>query len=439
MLLSKEQLDIARWALQRSLTLGCQQSRITLIKGMSNSFEYRDGQLDRLEANTENRIYLELFIDNKFGSFSSNIIERNELETFLKEAITSTKYLEADIHRKLPDPSLCENEHMDLNIHDRTFASIETNKKLEVLINNYNEITGLRDDIVSIICSYDDGCTEFFMIDSNETEKHKIQTSFSISTSVSLKTEDNARVESYWFDVAAHWDDLQKVGLGTTALEKAVNKLNTKKIESGTYQLLLDNFTISRLLSPILNALSGASIQQKSSFLIDKQDQKAFSEKLTLVDDPFQIRKLGSRLFDSNGVATKKRIIIHQGVIKNYFIDTYYASKLNKCETIGSATGLCLSLGNFSHDELIEKITQGIWVTGFNGGNSNPTTGDFSFGIEGFYIEKGKILHPVSEMNVTGNIIELWNNVVAVGNNPRKNIANQLPSVLFENIKFSGK
>lgn len=437
-IISTQNREITQWAQKYALEHGCQEVRATFVAGVNNSFEYRDTQLDKLESSTESRLYIEIFVDQKYGSFSSNRLEKDELKVFISKAIESVRHLTEDQFRSLPNPDRYYKGNIDLELYDKQFESIPTDKKLAIAQNAISEIADTHKDIISISASYDDSISCVYMIDSNGFENESNKTSYSLVANVSLRTDTEARSEAYWYDVATHWDKLQKEGIGRTALEKAIAKVGQEKIASGKYNMLLDNMTLSRLLSPVIGAMYGSAIQQKNSFLIDKIGKKIFSDKLTIIDKPHQKQKIGSRLYDGEGVATEERPIVEKGVLKTYFIDTYNSLKLGIEPTIASSSGLCMMFGDKNHEQLLSTIDKGIWITGFNGGNSSPTTGDFSFGIDGFLIENGKVVKPVSEMNITGNLIDLWSNIIAIGNNPRPNMATQLPSVLFADVSFSG-
>ena len=253
-----------------------------------------------------------------------------------------------------------------------------------------------------------------------------------------LKGEGDARPESYWFDSSLYYDKLIKEGLGTKALERVMRKLGQKKVASGKYQMVVDNMNSSRLLSPVIDALYGSSIQQKNSFLLDKIDQKVLGDKLTVIDEPHMMGTSGARYFDGEGVATKRMPVFKNGILKTYYIDTYSANKMNMKQTIASPSILTMQMGNKDTDSLIASVDRGILVTGFNGGNSNSTTGDFSYGVEGFLIEKGKLTQPISEMNATGNMISLWSNLAEVGNDPRTFSSWRVPSLIFDGVDFSG-
>jgi len=202
--------------------------------------------------------------------------------------------------------------------------------------------------------------------------------------------------------------------------------------------MIVENKQVGRIFSPLISAINGQAIQQKNSFLIDKLNEKVVSEKLTLTDDPFIVSGRGSRLFDSEGLATKKRAVFEKGVLKTYYIDTYYGKKLQMDPTSGSTTNLVFETGDKDLQGLLGAVKRGILVTGFNGGNSNGSTGDFSFGIEGFLIENGAIMQPVSEMNITGNMKELWSNIGEIGNDVNDSSPWLTPSIVFEGVDFSG-
>lgn len=438
-MITKEQKDTAHRALDAALKCGSQAARVTIITGTNNSFEYRDTKLDRLHQSSENKLYIELFVDNKYGSLSTNRIDKEGLENFIKEGIISTKYLAEDVFRQLPaQERYYKPDSKDLNLNDTSFNSIKAEKKIDLARQAAEEIYGSDDRIISVTSSYSDGMGADYMIASNGFEAESTDTAFDLTVEVALKTDGDARAESFWFDSSIYWGDLQKNGIGKIALNRALQKIGQRKIQSGVYNMLLDNTVSSRMLSYLTNAMFGSALQQKNSFLLDKLGQKIVSDKLTLTDKPHLPKSFGARWYDGEGVATQERTLIADGVLNMYFIDTYNSLKMGIEPTIASPSIVCMDLGDKNHQQLMATMHKGIWVTGFNGGNCNGTTGDFSFGIEGFLIENGITTTPVNEMNITGNILQLWNNLVETGNDPRTNSSRRIPSLLFEGVNFSG-
>lgn len=439
-MIAKEYKDLARWALKYALEQGCSHAQISVVGGTDNSFEYRDNQLDHLEQSSENGMNIQLYVDGRFASFSTNRLEKKELEKFIAEGIETTRFLTEDKFRKLPDPSrLYKGDGKGLDTYDEEIEKISVDEKLALIKDNVNEVYKTDERLISVTAAYSDGTSHLYTITNGGFEGEMATTYFSISTEVAMKDKDDARPSSYWYDSAVFWKDLQKKEIGKTAYKRTLQKLGQEKIESGVFKMLVDNLSIARLLSPIIKALHGSSIQQKSSFLIDKLGQKIISEKMTIIDDPHIKNARGACWFDNEGVATKKNHIIENGVLNMYYIDTYYAGKLGVEPTIQSPSILTLKLGDKNFEQILAGIDQGIWITGFNGGNSNDTTGDFSFGIEGFWVENGKAVKPINEMNITGNLLTLWQNILEIGNDPRTDSKWRIPSVLFDAVNFNGK
>ena len=401
-MITDDNKKLAQWAMEYALKNGCQAAKLVLYTNSNSSFELRDGKMDRLQQSTENGLGLNLYVDGRFGSFSTNRLDKKELETLITNGIESTRYLAVDESRMLADPArYYKGGKPDLQLFDKKLYEVNPDDKVAIARAAAEEVLGKDERIISVDSSYSDG-------------------------------------QDYWYDSALFYDKLTKAGIGAKALERVLRKLGQKKAKSGKYTMVVDPMNVGNLLSPMLSALYGSALQQKNSFLMDKLDTKVASDLFTLRDEPHAIGANGSRYFDNEGVATEPRTVFDKGVLKTYFIDTYNGKKMDIAPTISAPSRLILTPGDKDLNGLVADIKQGILVTGFNGGNSNSSTGDFSYGIEGFLIEDGKLTQPVNEMNVTGNMVTLWNSLVAVGNDPQPNRSWQIPSLVFEGVDFSG-
>ena len=439
-MISEQNKSIAHWTMEYALKNGCQASRVSVVTGTNNTFEYRNTQLDKLQQSTENKLFIELFVDGRYGTFSTNRIDKSELEDFVKNGIASVKYLAPDPFRQLPpvERYFVSDGEEDLDLYDETFSSIRTEDKLTLVEQATKEIYGRDDRIISVSSAYDDGVGEEYMVSSNGFEGETSDSAFNMTVEVSLKTGGSARAEAFWYDSSGYWNDLVKSGIGEKAFERALRKIGQEKIKSGKYDMILDNTVSARVFSPIISALYGSALQQKNSFLLDRLGEKITSDCFSVMDMPYTKRTFGARYYDGEGVATEERPIIESGVLKTYYIDTYNSLKMNVAPTISSPSVIVAQKGMRNFDQMLSAMTTGIWVTGFNGGNTNPTTGDYSFGVEGFLIENGLPVRPLNEMNITGNMLTLWQNLVEVGNDPRRNSSSKIPTLLFGEINFSG-
>ena len=226
--------------------------------------------------------------------------------------------------------------------------------------------------------------------------------------------------------------------VGTEAFRKASEQLGQQKIETGNYTLISENSLSASLLFLLISPLDGAYIQQKSSWLEGLKGEQIANSILTIVDNPFVISGYGTSLFDSDGIELKKRTIIENGILVDYLIDFYYSKKLGMKPNSNSLTNLSLANGNRNCNQIISTTDKGILVNNILGGNYNPVSGDFSFGISGFLIKNGKKDTPVNEMNISGNAKNFFKNLVEVGNDNYEFSSFQTPTLVFENIVFSG-
>ncbi len=425
--------------MEYALKNGCQAARLSLYSNSNTSFEVRDMKIDKLQQASENGLSIQLFVDGRYGAFSTNRLEKNELEKFIKNGIDSTRYLAEDKARTLPDSSLYYKGGMpDLHLYDSKFANINPDDKVTLAMSVCDEMMDKNERVISSGASYGDGDSYSYLISSNGFEGESSGSYFSLFGETSIKGDGDARPESYWYETSLYYDTLVKKGIGTKALERALNKLGQQKVASAQMPMLVDFMNSGRLLQPVIGALYGHSIQQKNSFLLDKLNEKVFNDKMSLIDDPHLEKASGARYFDNEGVATKKMNVFDAGKLNTYYIDTYNANKLNIPQTISSPSILTIPPGTKDANGLAASVDKGILVTGFNGGNCNPTTGDFSYGIEGFLIENGKTTQPVNEMNITGNMLALWSNLLEAGNDARQSSSWRIPSLLFDNVNFSG-
>ncbi len=434
----QEKYNLAKWAMNHALENGAQQASVIISNNRSSSVEVRDEKIDKLEQAIQSNLSVRLYVDNKYSVHSTNRLKKDDLARFIEEAIAGTRYLSEDEFRTLPDPSLYfKGEQKDLKTLDTGFDNRDPQQKIDLAFQAEKEVLGKDERIISVSTSYYDGLNERLMVTSNGFEGDTANSYYGLNAQVSVKGGD-ARPESYWSESAIFYDKLEKKDIGKKALDRALQKIGQDKIASGKMKMIVENRQVGRIFSPLISALMGSAIQQRNSFLVDKKGEKVFSEKLTLTDDPFIMGGRSSRLFDNEGLATKKRPVFDKGVLKNYYIDTYYAKKLEMDPTSGSSTNLVFETGSKNLEQLVSTVDKGILVTGFNGGNCNGTTGDFSYGIEGFLVENGELVQPVSEMNITGNMKDLWSNIAELGNDVNRNSSWLVPSIVFEGVDFSG-
>jgi PmbA protein len=316
---------------------------------------------------------------------------------------------------------------------------MDSKKRIQIAREIEAAALGESERVISATAGYNDACSEMVKVHSNGFTGERESTFFSAGAEATLKDDANGRTEDYCYASTRLFRELPDPALlGGEAVKRAARKIGQSKIESGVYDMIVENRSVGRLMYYFYIPLRARSLQQKSSYLEGKLNQQIASDKLTIIDDPFIPRGIGSRHFDSEGIAARRRVIIDKGILKEYFIDTYYGKKLGMEPNSGSFSNISFQYGDLDLDGLVKAVKKGILVTNFIGGNANSTTGDYSFGIFGLYIENGKIIKPVNEMNITGNLDSLMKQIYLVGNDPYTYSSLRSPSLCFKDVSFSG-
>ena len=366
----------------------------------------------------------------------------DSLDTFIADSISMTRVLSEDPFRSLPDPALYEGRaSVDLQLEDPAYPTVTPDQRRKAAQQMEEAARAVKgaESILSVSTGFDDTRTESFRVASNGFEGTRVDTVFFVSASVSVKDADGRRPEDYSFGGSRFLGEVPAVSeVGRQAAERAISRLGAKKPPSAVMTLVIDNRAAGRLMGALGGPLSGASLQQKRSFLEGKLGQAVGSPLLDVVDDPLIPRAFGSRLYDGEGLAAKKRTVFEKGVLRSYYIDTYYGKKLKMAPTSGGTSNLAWTLGTKPQAAILKDVGDGLLVTGFLGGNSNGTTGDYSFGVQGFRIRGGERAEPVGEMNIAGNMLDLLRKLAAVGDDPWPYSSTRTPTLVFEGVQVAG-
>lgn len=444
-MITEQEINIARHCISYALANGADAVRVSLNDSTMDGCTLLNGVLDKVTHAADRSIYFYIFADNRYGTFSTNRLETEDLEKFIIQSITMVRMLGEDRYRSLPSPERTAKDAKtgrELGMYDCRYESSDSDTRLERAreMSIFSQIAGKEYTLISEECEYSESYDDNFVADSHGFEGRHTETCYSVFTEMTIQDKEGSKHSGFWWESSFDKDSVDLKGCAQRALDRAVRQIGPKKRRGGHYKMVVDTSVATKLISPVITALNAASIQQKMSFLDGTIGQQIFPEGMTLMDMARTPGKNGSRLYDTEGVATKDAPIIENGVVKQYFVNTYMAAKMGIEPTIEDISRPCLlpfGEKELSLKDLLELSGSGILVTGFNGGNCNPVTGDFSFGIEGFAFSRGKITHPVHEMLITGNILELWNNLTAVGSDARPCVRWQVGSLAFKNVSFS--
>jgi PmbA protein len=433
---------IAREAVRSAQSCGAQGVAAKVAKVREVAVQWRDGQIEQVTESTTRGLGLSLYVDGRFAAVSTSDLRPEAIPPFIADAVGMTRTLSEDPFRILPDPSLYANRSdIDLEFADPDYLSLSAERRRDLAraIEVAARSVLRADRILSVTTSVSDSRSEMFRLTSNGFEGERIDTSFWLSGSVTVQDEDGRRPEDGDF---AGGRFLRNLGdpnpIGESAAKRALARLGSTKAPSKVMTMVLDNRAGGRLVGALLSPLAASSIQQRRSFAEGRRGERLGSPLLHIVDEPLIPKGFGSRHFDGEGLSARSFPIFESGVLRNFYVDTYYGRKLDLPPTTGSTSNLAWALGSKSQAQLIADAGEGVFVTGFLGGNSNGTTGDYSLGIQGFMIRQGALAEPVAEMNISGNQMVLWKQLVGVGNDPYEYSPLRTPTLAFENISFAG-
>lgn len=436
------QQDKARMALELALKAGAEGARISLSEGVQRSWSLLSGQLDRLQYAAGASLVIQLYRNGCYGSFTTNRMEREDLAAFVRHAADSVALLTPDPAYRMPDPSLLfRGEAADLGQYDAEYGAVEDDRKTALLREAWRRMDAAaargKAPLIASELEYGDSLDEFYLIDSLGFEGCSRQTYYTLSAECTVRGERGEKPQGWWYEASMDWNGLAAESCAEEALARALRMRAPRRLRPGRYAVVLENTVSSRMVAPILSALSGAAIQQQHSFLLDSLGASRFPECVTLRDEPWRPGAMGSRWFDSEGIATRPAAVIERGVVRMWFLNTYSAAKLEMPVTVeGVSVPVFDPVGAATQAEMLQDIGAGVLVTGFNGGNCNGATGDFSYGIEGFYFEDGCIRYPIREMNLSGNVLDLWSRIRHIGTDYRQSARWLIPTLAFEGAEL---
>jgi PmbA protein len=439
---SKQLQDMARTAADAARKAGAQEAAVQANRARFVEVEWRDGRIERVTEATERGLAIELYVDGRYSQVGTSDLRPDAVKAFVEGAVAVARKLEPDPFRSLPDPKLYRGQaKVDLDLVDPAQTALTPAVRRERAQAAEAGARGVKGSpaILSVGTGINDEFVETFRFHTNGFEGTRMATAFVVSSRVSVKDPDGRRPEDWAYVYARHLGAVPAPEtVGRAAGERAVARIGSKKADTASMTMVVDARVSGRLVQALLGPLSGMALQQKQSCLEGKLGQQVGSPLLDASDDPLLPRGLESRLFDAEGIAARRFPVFEKGVLRNFYVDSYYGRKLRMDPTTRGPSNLSWTLGSKGREALLADAKEAFLVTSFLGGNSNGTTGDFSLGVQGFRVRGGQIAEPVGEMNVSGNLLDSWKRLVAVGNDPFAYGPLRTPTLVFDGIQFAG-
>jgi PmbA protein len=401
---------------------GADEMEISILDGYEFSVDVRFGNIENLIEAGSRSLGLRVIKDKKTAFASSSDLSKETLRHLVKNAIKRARLASPDEFSGLPALSKKSTDISSLKLFDPEIPSLESAKKIALAIET--EKIALEDKRItnSHGSSFETREIRIVFANSNGFLEEYEQTFCGLSLGLLAGETDN-QVEDYWASSKLHFKELDSPEeVAKKAVERTVRQINPRKIKTQRVPVIFEPMMTSWLLGFLFACVSGISIYQKTSFLVDKLGKRIGNDRVTVFDDALMPGRLGTRPFDAEGVPSQKTLVVDKGMLKNYLCNTYAARKLSLKST-GSSTGtgvspsnFYLKAGNTLPEKIISSLEKGLILIRTIGHGLNPVTGDISRGAFGLWVEKGEIVFPVSEITISGNLGEILNNIEMVGN-----------------------
>ncbi|WP_333685041.1 TldD/PmbA family protein [Pontibaca methylaminivorans] len=441
--------DIAGAALARARNAGAEDADVILIAGRSVSIDIRSGALEQAERSESVDIGLRVFVSRRQAIVSASDTREDTLDTMALRAVAMAREAPEDPYAGLAERGqlAAERDAAPLELADPapepTPAQLEQDaRRAEAAA---QAVTGVSQvDVANAAYS----SSEVFLAASNGFSGGYRRTARTTAC-VAIAGSGTGMERDHDGDMRIWQDDLRTPEeIGTCAGERAVARLGARRPRTGAYPVLFDERIAGSLIGHLLGAANGLAVARGASWLADALDKPVLPEGLSLIEDPHRPRVSGSRPFDGEGLATRRRIIVDAGRLTGWTLDLASARKLGMEPTGNAVRGIssppspgnwniALTQGQRTRGDLIRDMGTGLVVTSLIGATINPNTGDYSRGASGFWVENGEITGPVNECTIAGNLREMLLGLQPA-DDARSWLSRVVPSLLVEGMTIAG-
>lgn len=398
-----------------------------LVDDRRFSATVRLGEVDTVTHAHDQRLSLRVFAGRASAAASTSDLSSESLERVVDEATRLARVTAEDGCAGLPERAALIEHVPDLDLSDPAGHGLTPEEKIEIA--RRAEAEALRTDpriTNSEGAEYWDRQARYAYATGSGFAAGYATSSFGISVSP-VATRDGEMQRDGWYSMARRRERLEAPeAVGRVAAQRALRRLGARKVKTVEAPVVFDPETAASLVRALCSAASGPSLYRRASFLCDRLGSRVAASGVTVVDDGLIAGALGSRPFDGEGLSTRKTVVVGDGVLQSYLLDTYSGRKLGMASTHHAArdgsgvtvgtTNLMLLPGPATPADLIGSVRSGLYVTELIGFGVNGVTGDYSRGAVGLWIEDGRLAYPVEEVTIAGNLLDMFAAIDGVGN-----------------------
>lgn len=448
--------QLATDAIARALDLGASGAECTIAEGEEFSAGVRLREVESLKQAGSRGAGIRVLLGNgsgrHTGSSRTSDLSPKGMEEMVRSALDLARVTTVDPHAGLPDPEELGSLQTPLLLYDDAIAELDTDWKIAQA--KLAEDTALSADPRiqnSEGASFDSYLGARAFANSSGFSGSYRTSSCGLSVVPVAKDENGAMERDYWHTSSRRASAIEAAEeVGRRAAARVLRRLNPRKIPTQKAPVIFEPRTARALLGELFDTVNGGAIYRQASFLAGKLGEKIASEALTIIDDATMPGLFGSTPFDDEGVRSRRTVVIDQGVLKSYLLNTYCARKLGLKTTGNASRGLSgnagVGNGNFyiaagvvTGEAMIAGVRQGLYVTELIGASANIVTGDYSSGAAGVWIENGELAYPVSEITIAGNLKQMLLDLSQVGSDLEFRSSVASPTIMIQEMTISGR
>jgi PmbA protein len=440
---------LAEALLRQARGAGADAADLLIAEGTEFSVTVRKGQVETLKEAGSKALGLRVFVGKRTASSYTSDFSPPALNTLVQDTVAMARVTGEDSAAGLPE-EMVPAPTIELGLYDPAPAALPTPERIERARRAEAAALAASPEITnSQGATYASG--EGSVVLANTLGFLGGYRTSSVSLSVVPQAERDGQMErDYWYTAGRGLSDLESPEhVGQVAAERTRRRLGARKVPTCEVPVVFDPETAAEILGTLFSALSGYSVFRNATFLKDKIGETVASPLLTLIDDGRRLRGLGSRPFDGEGLPTRRNVPLERGVLKHYLCDSYSARKIGARSTgsarrgIGGGPGvgasnLYFEAGATPPEEILGGVEQGLFVTDLIGFGVDLVSGDYSQGAVGHWIEKGRLVHPVHEVTIAGNLKTMLKDVDAVGSDLEFRGASAAPTLRIRKMTLSG-
>ena len=437
---------------RKAMKGGATAAEVVLRDGSEFSTTVRLGEVETLKESGSRSIGVRVFFGTRSASTWSSDLSPTGVDQMVKAALNLAKITSEDPFSGIPEPEELGAIKTDLDLYYEDVYSLSTADRIDYAKRAEKAAMSADPRIQNSDGGSFDAATGIKVLANSNGFIGDYRRSYCSVAAVPIAQQEGSGMQrDYWFSVARTLSKLESPeDVGREAARRTLRRLGARKVKTQRVPIVFDPLVAGALLGHVFEAVNGDSIYRGASFLASKLGEAIAGSNVTIVDDGTMVGGFGSSPFDSEGVPTRRTVVINKGVLTSYLLNTYTAKKL-KMKTTGNASrGLAgtpgIGAGNFFMEkgtrapkEIIGDIKEGLYVTEFLGFGVNLVTGDFSRGASGVWIQNGELTFPVEEVTVAGNLKEMLNGISEIGDDLEFRGSVACPTLRIDGMTVAGE